>query len=154
MWFIRVIYSCLTSAKNIAILYNSYSMMIHRLKDQIRLNQFWVLKRELWFYHHSNKLIKSSRIKLNPIYIRFSKKPKFKSDFLETITMVNHSPEMIWTCRFIILIVPMAGALQNLRNWFQILYKELNLAPRAGLEPATHWLTVNRSTNWATGESI
>ena len=26
------------------------------------------------------------------------------------------------------------------------------LAPRAGLEPATNWLTVNCSTNWATEE--
>ena len=71
---------------------------------------------ELWFYHHSNKLIKSSRIKLNPIYIRFSKKTKLESDFLVKIIRINHSPEMIWACRFIILIVPMVGALQNLRN--------------------------------------
>ena len=28
----------------------------------------------------------------------------------------------------------------------------IDLAPRAGLEPATNWLTVNCSTNWATEE--
>ena len=30
----------------------------------------------------------------------------------------------------------------------------LHLAPRAGLEPATNWLTVNHSTNWVIGELV